>query len=86
MTDQLVPETDLDGLPPPNVRWIPRRKAQVLSALNRGLIDVEAACARYSLSPEELQSWQNAAKSRDGLAALKITRLVRHRRDALGGV
>jgi hypothetical protein len=77
-------EAELADLPPPNVRWIPRRKAQVLSAISRGLIDVDAVCARYALSQEELASWQLAANSRDGLNALKITRLVQHRRNALG--
>ena len=77
--------SEFDSLPPPNARWIPRRKAQVLTALSRGVINVEDACARYSLSAEELESWRQAATSRDGLAALKITRLVRHRRDLLAG-
>jgi hypothetical protein len=80
-----VAPVDYDSLPPPNARWIPRRKAELLTALSRGLIGVEEACARYDLSPEELASWQHAVKRDGGLAALKITRLVRHRRDYLEG-
>lgn len=41
-----------------NDRWIARRKAEVVAAIEGGLLTVAGACARYELSLEELSSWQ----------------------------
>ena len=41
-------------LPPKNTRrWVPRRKAEVIAAVNGGLLDLPEACARYAISQEE---------------------------------
>ena len=51
----------LDSLPPPNTkRWVIRRKAEVVAAVRGGLISLEEACLRYTLSTEEFISWQRA--------------------------
>lgn len=60
------------------VRWAPRRKAELVAAVNSGQLTLEEACLRYSLSVEEFLSWQRALQ-RDGYSGLKVTRLQRHR-------
>jgi Protein of unknown function (DUF1153) len=60
-------------LPPKDTkRWVARRKAAVVAAVNGGLISAEEACARYELSPEELESWREAV-ARHGTRALRVT-------------
>ena len=64
-------------LPPPNTkRWVIRRKAEVVAAVQGGLISLEEACGRYRLSVEEYLSWQHAI-ARHGLDGLRAT----HARD-----
>ena len=49
----------LSDLPPVGTkRWVSRRKAEVVAAVDGGLITLEDACRRYSLSVEEFLSWQ----------------------------
>jgi hypothetical protein len=44
----------LKDLPPPNTgRWVIRRKAEVVAAVRGGLISLDDALARYSLTAEE---------------------------------
>lgn len=46
-------------LPPPNTRrWVIRRKAEVVAAVRGGLLSLEEACSRYTLTTEEFLSWQ----------------------------
>ena len=64
----------LESLPLPSCnRWTPRRKAEVVAAVNGGLLTMVEACARYSLSLEEYVGWQRAA-DRSGIQGLRITR------------
>ncbi|GIX14264.1 MAG: hypothetical protein KatS3mg118_2223 [Paracoccaceae bacterium] len=66
-------------LPPPDTkRWVARRKAAVVAAVNGGLISAEEACERYSLSLEELESWRQAV-ARHGTRALRVTALQKFR-------
>lgn len=68
-----------DGLPPDDtVRWVPSRKAAVLKAIQDGRISLEAACARWRLSIEELRLWQRAM-DRVGTPALRVTRVQAYR-------
>ena len=54
------PRTTLDSLPPVDTtRWVVRRKAEVVAAVNGGLLSVDEACARYSLTLEEFAGWQH---------------------------
>lgn len=69
----------LDNLPPPETkRWVIRRKAEVVAAVRAGLLSLEEACARYTLSVEEFLSWQRLVDSH-GLPGLRVTRLQDYR-------
>jgi len=63
-------------------RWVSRRKAEVVAAVEGGLITVDEACERYNLSLEEFASWQRAY-DRLGVPALRATR-VQFYRDRFG--
>ena len=69
----------LESLPPPETkRWVIRRKAEVVAAVRAGLLSLEDACKRYSLSVEEFLSWQRLVDSH-GLPGLRVTRLQDYR-------
>ncbi|HKT17911.1 MAG TPA: DUF1153 domain-containing protein [Stellaceae bacterium] len=69
----------LDRLPPPETkRWVIRRKAEVIAAVRAGVLTLEEACQRYSLSIEEFLSWQRLVDSH-GLPGLRVTRLQDYR-------
>jgi len=69
----------LADLPPPDTqRWVARRKAQVVAAVDGGLLCLEEACSRYALTVEEFLSWKRAVK-RFGMAGLKATRVQEYR-------
>lgn len=70
----------LDTLPPPTTkRWVIRRKAEVVAAVRGGILSLEEACERYSLSVEEFLSWQRMIESH-GLPGLRTTRVQAYRR------
>jgi len=69
----------LDALPPPNTtRWVPRRKAEVLAAIANGHLTLDDACARYSLSVDELAGWQRLFQH-GGVKGLRATRVQDYR-------
>ena len=69
----------LDDLPPANTtRWVTRRKALVVKAVRIGLISLDDACRRYTLSVEEFLSWQRLL-DRYGLKGLRSTRTKDYR-------
>ncbi|HYE26954.1 MAG TPA: DUF1153 domain-containing protein [Allosphingosinicella sp.] len=69
----------LDSLPPPSTsRWVVRRKAEVVAAVNGGLLSVDEACERYGLSLEEFASWQRAV-DRSGMPGLRVTRIQHYK-------
>lgn len=68
----------LASLPPANTRWVVRRKAEVVAAVNGGLLSIESACERYDLTLEEFASWQRAVE-RSGLPGLRATRIQYYR-------
>ncbi|HWW65566.1 MAG TPA: DUF1153 domain-containing protein [Sphingomonadaceae bacterium] len=69
----------LNSLPPPSTtRWVVRRKAEVVAAVNGGLLSVDEACTRYSLSVEEFASWQRAV-DRSGMPGLRVTRIQHYK-------
>ena len=48
-----------DDLPASNeVRWVRRRKAQVVAAVRGGILSLSDALGRYSLSLEEFIEWE----------------------------
>lgn len=66
-------------LPPPNTkRWVARRKATVVAAVDFGLIDAKEACDMYRLSEEELDLWRSAVRTH-GAAALRVTAIQKYR-------
>lgn len=69
----------LNTLPPPGTsRWVVRRKAEVVAAVNGGLLDIDEACERYTICLEEFTSWQRAV-GRSGIPGLRVTRLKQYR-------
>jgi Protein of unknown function (DUF1153) len=69
---------DLD-LPPPNTRrWVVRRKAAVVDAVERGVLSLDEACRRYRLSAEEFGTWQKLVQTY-GTPGLRVTRLHTYR-------
>jgi len=69
----------LADLPPPNTkRWVIRRKAEVVAAVRGGLLSLDEACKRYTLTVEEFLAWQRAI-DRFGLAGLRATRVQQYR-------
>ena len=73
------PAITLDDLPPENTRrWVARRKATVVTAVRSGLITLEDACRRYTLSVEEYLSWERAIE-KYGLPGLRVTRIQEYR-------
>jgi hypothetical protein len=67
-------------LPSPRARWTPLRKAEVIAAINGGLLSIDEACTRYGLTLEELATWQRTVE-RAGIPGLRATR-AQHHRDA----
>lgn len=66
-------------LPSPNTkRWVARRKAQVVYAVQAGQISLTEACETYSLSVEEFLGWQRAIES-NGVPGLRATRIQKYR-------
>lgn len=66
-------------LPPSNTRrWVIRRKAEVVAAVRGGLLSLEEACNRYTLTVEEFLSWQQSIDEH-GLAGLRTTRIQHYR-------
>ena len=69
----------LSDLPPGDTqRWVIRRKAEVVAAVHGGLLSLDEACSRYSLTSEEFLGWQKSIE-RHGLAGLRTTRLQQYR-------
>jgi hypothetical protein len=71
LTAELLPAKDTG-------RWTPRRKAEVVAAVEGGLLTFDEACGRYRLTMEELIGWQRAV-GRSGMRGLRITRLQQYR-------
>jgi len=68
-----------DDLPPSNTkRWVILRKAQVVAGVRTGLISLDEACQRYSLSVDEFLSWQSLFDAH-GMNGLRATRLKKYR-------
>jgi hypothetical protein len=90
MTDQIRPRVKyvigpdgspltINDLPPASTRrWVIRRKAEVVAAVRGGLLSLEEACQRYTLTVEEYLSWQ-ASIDEHGLAGLRTTRIQQYR-------
>lgn len=54
-----------------STRWVAARKAQVVDAVEAGLLRLDEALGRYRLSLEEFESWQRARKLA-GVSGLRL--------------
>jgi hypothetical protein len=54
------------------IRWVPRRKAEVVAAVTGGLLTVDDACERFGLTLEEYTSWERGVRQK-GLRGLRAT-------------
>ncbi len=74
----------VESLPPENtVRWVIRRKAEVVSAVRNGLIGLDEACERYRLSVDEFLNWEQLIEAH-GLRGLRVTRIQDYRQPTRG--
>ncbi|MBB6503790.1 hypothetical protein F4693_000745 [Sphingomonas endophytica] len=55
-----------------------RRKAEVVAAVNGGLLSVDDVCSRYGLTVEEFAGWQRAI-DRSGMPGLRVTRIQHYK-------
>lgn len=76
-------EADRDerqALPPAGTKyWVSRRKAQVVMAVERGLLSIDEVCSRYRMDPEEFALWRRRLH-KTGKQSLRITRTQEYRR------
>jgi len=72
------PITMADLPPPGTKRWVMRRKAEVVAGVRAGLLSLEEACERYTLSVEEFLSWQRLIDEY-GVRGLRATRIQKYR-------
>lgn len=70
---------NFDDLPPvTTTRWVARRKAEILAAIESGRLTRAEACARYSISEAELRLWERAVECA-GVPGLRVTRVQIYR-------
>ena len=72
------PLTVADLPPSTTKRWVIRRKAEVVAAVRGGLLSLDDACSRYTLTVDEFLSWQSSI-DQYGLAGLRTTRIQQYR-------
>ncbi len=66
-------------LPAPGThRWVIRRKAEVVAAVRGGLLSLDEACKRYTLTTEEFLGWQMSI-DKQCHAGLRTTRIQHNR-------
>ncbi len=82
LIEQVGEPLTMDDLPPPNIRrWHVQHKTMVVTEVQRGLINVAEACARYRITIEEFLSWKRLLDEH-GLRGLCATRLQEYRHAA----
>jgi hypothetical protein len=60
------------------LRWTARRKAEVVIAVESGILALDEACERYIISPEEFLAWKNDY-AHEGMESLRCNALKRQR-------
>lgn len=76
---------ELDDVPAAETeRWVPRRKAIVVAAVEAGLLTRDAALRQYQLSDEEYESWKTAWL-RFGLRGLRVSKPRGRKTRSTGG-
>jgi hypothetical protein len=72
-------QMSLKDLPPHKTkRWVVRRKAEVVAGVRGGLLSLDEACSRYSLTIDEFMSWQRLLESH-GVQGLRTTKIKKYR-------
>lgn len=62
-------------LPPATaIRWVKRRKAEVVLAVHAGLLSLQDACRRYDLTVEEFSYWEVTVRKESAAKAAAATR------------
>ena len=72
------PLTIADLPPASTKRWVIRCKAEVVAAVRGGLLSLDEACNRYTLTVDEFLSWQMSI-DQHGRAGLRTTRIQQYR-------
>ncbi len=74
------------SLPPPDTtRWIAQRKAELVAAVEGGLLTLDEVCERYRIELEEFVSWQRGLE-RGGMRGLFVKRMQKDRKFQAGGL
>ena len=60
-------------------RWVIRRKAEVVAGVRGGLLSLDEACLRYSLTVDEFMSWQLLFENH-GVKGLRTTKTKKYRK------
>jgi len=69
----------LSSLPPVTTkRWIAHRKAELVAAVDGGLLSIAEVCEHYGIELEEFVSWQRGI-DRLGMRGLWVTRSQKYR-------
>ena len=72
-------QMSLEDLPTPKTkRWVIRRKAEVVAGVRGGLLSLDEACRRYSLTVDEFRSWQRLLENH-GVQGLRTTKIKKYR-------
>jgi hypothetical protein len=72
-------QMSLEDLPAPKTkRWVIRRKAEVVAGVRGGLLSLDEACSRYSLTVDEFRSWQRLLENY-GVQGLRTTKIKKYR-------
>ena len=77
-TENATPLDDPELPPVDTKRWVIRRKAQLLRAIEDGRLTRAEACARYNISDAELRLWERAIACA-GIPGLRVTRVQIYR-------
>ena len=72
------PLTIADLPSPSTKRWVVRRKAEVVAAVNGGLLTIDEVLERYNLTLEEFAGWQRAV-DRSGMPGLRVPRIQHYK-------
>ena len=72
------PLTIADLPAPSTKRWVVRRKAEVVAAVNGGLLTIDEVLELYNLTLEDFAGWQRAV-DRSGMPGLRVTRIQHYR-------
>ncbi|HYI39145.1 MAG TPA: DUF1153 domain-containing protein [Allosphingosinicella sp.] len=73
-----IPSSLGTSLPPAGTRrWVARRKAQVVEAVQSGMLRLDEALRRYDLSIEEFSLWKSRFY-RSGVEGLRMAPRPRH--------